>query len=116
MKIDLSNATLHNPLFLAGVNFQNNLDVSKRHGLQLTYDRAEKEMIAQFNGKMVIIPSSNIATMTPSSLKAEELGIESNVQPLKALVQTNIPVNKIQAQVSTPHGHVFANEPGKVRQ
>lgn len=101
MNIDLEFAELHNPLFLAGTNLQMKLDPTKRTGLKLIYDRAEKELLVSYNGKTAIVPASNVASMTPvSEAPAKEPAKEAVAPPPTG------------AQASTPQDHVFAR-PGK---
>ncbi len=106
MKIQLKLATLHNPLFLAGTNFGSTLDVSKRTGLTLLYDRVEKELHAFYNNSLVIIPSTNVATMTP--VDPSILGYPNAVLPItpKVILSSSIPVQgvKVKAQASVPAG------------
>ena len=99
MLVPLKHAELHNPLFLSGTNLQMKLDPSKRDGLDLVYDREEKELLVTYKDDTAIIPSSNVASMIPGTV----------VKP-KAI--THHAVATIKAQVSTPQDHVFAG-PGQ---
>jgi hypothetical protein len=65
MKIPLKFAELQNALFLGGANLQLKLDISRRTGLVLTYDQENKELIVCHVGNVAIVPTSNIASMTP---------------------------------------------------
>ena len=96
MKIKINFAELHNPLFLAGKNFQTKLDPGKTGGLTMEYDRAEKELLVHWEGQTGIIPSSNIACMTEGEVKVKA---PQHTHPIVAGIQG--------AQVSTPFGHVF---------
>lgn len=99
MKIELSFAELHNPLFLAGTNLQMKLQPEKRTGLKLTYDRAEKELLVEWQGQTAIVPSSNISSMTPKLI----------LNPAKIEPQAPTPeLARRSAQVSTPQSHVHA--------
>jgi hypothetical protein len=101
--ININIATLHNPFFLAGKNFGSQLDVSKRTGLKLSYDRAEKELLVEFNGSVAIIPSSNVASMTLENPK--DVGITTTSTPKAApITHTHHPMvaGIDRAQVSDP--------------
>lgn len=101
--IDIKFAELHNPLFLGGKNHGVKLDPGKTHGLELFYDRKEKELLIHWGKHVGIIPSSNIACM------------EEGLPEVKAPQYTHPIVAGIaSAQVSTPFGHVFEG-PGKGR-
>ncbi len=105
MRIDLKFAELHSPLFLAGTNLQLKLDPTKRTGLKLVYDRAEKELLVTWNGETAIVPTTNVSSMTPAD------------EPKKAPVLMTKPETKHPdpdmarprtAQVNTPQSHVHA--------
>lgn len=98
-KVDLKYAELHNPLFLAGKNFGLKLDLDHISNLKLVYDREEKELLVHWQGKVGIIPSSNVACM----VQVDELPKEEPVQqhPTQQLVRPS-------AQVESPQSHVFA--------
>ncbi len=136
MKVELEFAELHNPLFLSGTNLQLKLmpDGVKhgRAGLHIHYDRAEKELIVEFNGKTAIVPATNVSSMTIKEKPAEvmrapimkpaQVLATTPVQDQKASVVsaqiTESRVGKLKqpsAQVSGPSMHVFAEAPGKVR-
>lgn len=101
MKIDLNYAELHNPLFLAGKNHGLKLDANKIHGLELQYDRIEKELLVSWAGKIGIIPSSNIACMIEG---LPEVTPVKHIHPIVAGAQS--------AQVESPFSHVHAG-PGQ---
>lgn len=112
MLIPLDFAELHNALFLNGSNLQMKLDPKNKQGLILVYDRTEKELIVTYNGKIAIIPSSNVSSMTPSDPNVlGQVKTASMPQP-KAYTHKG----PIKAQVSSPIDHVFAQGPGKVRE
>ena len=106
MKINCKSADLHNPLFLGGVNLQMKLDISKRVGLTLTYDRVEKELIVELNNHVTVIPSSNIANYSP--VNAADIGVSATAQPQPVVLSSDIkPITKLKpikvnAQVSDP--------------
>ena len=56
----LSFCELHSPLFLAGTNLGVKLDITKRSGLELSYDRKAQELTISYNGVTGYVPSSNI--------------------------------------------------------
>lgn len=96
-QIDLKFAELHNALFLAGKNFGLKLDPGKLSGLELQYDRQEKELLVYWGGEVGIVPSSNIACMVQGR---PEKRAEQFTHPIVAGIAS--------AQVSTPFGHVHA--------
>jgi hypothetical protein len=110
MKIELEFAELHTPLFLGGKNFGLKLMATPQTKIELIYDRAEKELWVNFNGKTAVIPTSNVVSMTPKGL-AEVIPLDQNQ------VQT-APTGKHKktqsAQVSSPTSHVFGEGPGAV--
>lgn len=96
-QIQLKYVELHNPLFLAGTNLQTKLDPGKRGGLQLFYDRTEKELLVHWQGAVGIIPSSNVACMVEG---LPEVHVPQHTHPIVAGLQG--------AQVETPMSHVHA--------
>ncbi len=101
MKLEIEFAELHNPLFLAGTNLQMKLDPTKRTGLKLEYDRAEKELLVTYNGRMAIVPSANVSSMTPVATDPAlyaKIGTDMSLAPKV----------KPTAQVASPTDHVFA--------
>ena len=66
MKITCKFVELHGPLFLAGSNLGSKLDISKRHGMTLVYDRAYQELHVTYNDHLAVVPSSNIVSFWPS--------------------------------------------------
>lgn len=97
--IDIKFAEVHNPLFLAGKNFGMKLDPGKLAGLQLQYDRQEKELIVRWEGQTGIIPSSNIACMVEG---LPEVKVPQYTHPIVAGISS--------AQVGSPMDHVFAGQ------
>jgi hypothetical protein len=98
--LKLSFVHLHGPLFLAGTNLGEKLQTTVRN-VKLEYHRDNQELHVTFNGKMAIVPVSNVVSM--------QLYDDSTDATNKAPV---VPIGKVQAQVSTPQSHVF--EQGKV--
>lgn len=99
-------AELHKPLFLAGTNLGEKLDIGKRT-IELVYDRDHQELQVTYNAQTAIVPVSNVASMTPMSSGA----LEEQAAP-KAIAA---PLTPIKAQVSTPQDHVFKTGSGKKR-
>jgi len=108
--IDLKMATLHDNLFIAGTNFQQTLDPAKRAGLKLQFDNKNDRLIVWFAGKSLAV--KNWKTIEP--IDAKDMGWEEPKAKVKLeqVAHAAQPNQRIQAQVSTPMGHVFANEPG----
>jgi hypothetical protein len=104
MKIDLTFAELHHPLFLGGTNWQLKLQEKTAKGhLTLVYDRSEKELLVKFNEHIAIIPTTNVACMHPKL---------DSIKPIEEKKHNTQPNPKITAQVGSPMDHVFAG-PGK---
>lgn len=100
-KIDLKFAQLHNPIFFGGKNFAPKLEPRHIAGLELFYDRENKELHVHYMGAIAIVPSTNIACMV------------EGVPDQKAPLVTHPMVAGISsAQVETPFGHVHAG-PGE---
>jgi hypothetical protein len=110
--IELKYATLHNVLFLGGTNLQDKLDVSKRTGLRLVYDRKEGELLVEWAGETAIIPASNIASMIPFDPK--DVGMPSRLlSPAAPQPKPKATGKPIVAQVSDPtKDSVFAGPGG----
>ena len=90
----LKYAELHKALFLGGINLGEKLDVSRRAGLRLEYDRKEKELQVIVNGNTGIVPVANIASM-----------VEDDGAPaVKPISNPPTPSGKIKAQVQVPAG------------
>lgn len=134
MKIEIEFAELHNPLFLAGTNLQLKLPQDQHKSrLKMQYDREHKELHVFYGGKMAIVPSSNVASMTPKTLvnqiepgqtpvpmeldrKKLQVEQEKVVPQTQARGATTAKAQHLKsAQVQTPMSHVFADAPGKTR-
>jgi hypothetical protein len=107
---------LHNPLFLSGTNLGTKLDPSKRSGLLLEYDPKKRMLLVWFNQNLSLVPEPSVANMVPVNIKdtgyTEPGLVFEQVKPQEAPQ----PNSEIVAQVSTPHSHVFAAEPGHTGQ
>lgn len=97
--VDLKFAQLHNPIFLAGKNFAPKLDPTQLAGLELFYDREQKELHVHYNDVIGIIPSTNVACMV------EGIPEKKAVHQLHPIV-----AGRLTAQVETPQSHVHAGE------
>lgn len=118
MKIDLDFAEFHIPIFLGGINWGQKLFKKQSKGvLKLTYDRAEKEVIIEHGKFVVIVPTaSNVAVMAPASAVEEVKKEPAPVIEPQAVIKRGPgrpAITQPNAQVSTPHSHVFAQGPGK---
>lgn len=71
-------AELHNPLFLAGKNHGTKLDPIKDNKLTLQYVWDKKILLVGYNGKLGVVPDSNIASITLGSadIISQILGVE----------------------------------------
>lgn len=92
---------LHSPLFFAGRNWGEKIDVKNtaKGKVEMSYDRGEKELLIRCDGHTSYIPSSNIVSYTP-------LG-ETHTKAVKPTSDASANPN-VNAQVSGPHDHVFA--------
>ena len=106
MKIKLTFAELHTPLFLAGTNLQTKLKPTERGGLVLIYDDEREKLLVYWNKQLAVIPHGNVACMHPEDPTI--FGEIEEGKPAKAPVLK--PGKPIKAQVSTPQDHVFAGE------
>lgn len=127
MKIEVEFAELHNPLFLNGTNLQMKLDPTRRPNLTLIYDRSEKELLVYYFGKLAIVPTSNVGSMTISDAKS--LGDVPGLPGVKSKAKETVEkdadatierMDKFKAglkgaQVSSPTSHVFEPGAGKVK-
>ncbi len=115
MKVDIQFAHLHSGIFIAGTGLSEKLDVSMRQkGAMiegLTYDREYKELLIKYKGVVAIVPSSNIACMTPK----EEVKAAPATAPQAEKQKPGPKPGKVSAQVSGPSLHVFVDGPGKTR-
>jgi len=104
-KVTVGFVHLHGPLFFAGKNFKDRIDIRADktpdgQPLSMEYDRTEKELVIRGGKYESFIPSSNIVSYSP---------IESVKKIPQAQTTTNVSANpSINAQVSGPHDHVFA--------
>lgn len=97
-KIQLKFAELRSPLFLKGKNFQLKLDPGALPGLELFYNKPDKELLVHWEGETGIVPMGNVAVMVPGIPKPPF--VQSSHPIVAGLAQT--------AQVQTPYSHVHA--------
>lgn len=99
-KMEVSFAHLHTPLFFAGRNWGEKLDVrhTAKGKITMTYDKEEKTLHVRCDGLEAYIPSSNLVSYSP--LKNPPLKVQE--------VSHAGAVPGMNAQVSGPHDHVFA--------
>ncbi len=108
MKLEF--AELQNPLFLAGKNHGTKLHATRPGDPALDFNEEKNLLYIQYNGKLGLIPLSNVVSMTPKAEEEKEVlqAPENNVQ--------TAPTGKHQknrnAQVNTPTSHVFGEGPG----
>lgn len=78
MRVNLTYLELHNPLFLSG-NLGAKIDPKNKGGIKMEYDFELVSAIVQYGGRIALIPSSNIASMTlDPAVAADVLGIKSS--------------------------------------
>ena len=101
MKIDLEFVELHQPLFLAGVNFSTKLTPAMKGGIKMWYDTELEHTFVIYNGKVAMIENTASKTMYDPS----QLGINAKASILTkpVLVQADAtPTTWSGAQVETP--------------
>lgn len=89
----------HSPLFHAGKNFTNKVEVHRIPGLEIKYDEAPRLFYVEYLGRTAVIPESSafLWEFTPEKPPAEVVNEHKTHD-----------VGKIKsAQVSSPMGHVF---------
>lgn len=103
--IEVGYAKFRDDLFINGKNFGKAIDKSDhRHtGVEMVYDREEKEMIVSWMGRTAHIPSTNVAVYCPGP------AMDRRTQQIAHAMVAGI---SGAAQVETPFGHVHAG-PGK---
>lgn len=108
MKIPLSFAELHTPLFLAGKNFGVKLDHKKHPGITLDYDTDRDWLTVGWKHQgdhEAWVPLPNVVSMTPSGAPAKT----PTEQLAKAIAPSpDMARGKLSAQVETPQSHVHA--------
>lgn len=114
MKLPLSFVELHAPLFMGegtGKNWGVKLYKKQAKGdLLLTYDREHGEVLVKHGNAIAIIPLPNVISMWPESEAVQE-------NPASLVQHKPVGRPPKNAQVSTPHDHVFAgNGAGKTRE
>lgn len=117
--IDIKYAKIHDTsLILAGNNLKNGLDPQHREGLRIQYDKDEDVVVVwakhPINKEydMAIVPLAAVAYMIPYDYKKSGYKLPPEIIKPKGPVEAGQANLKIQAQVSTPTGHVFSDEPG----
>jgi hypothetical protein len=95
MRTKIKWAELHAPLFLGGTNLGQKLDHKVKGGVSMEYDEEKRHLYVTFNAHTARIPETSVLSMVEGEHKVVEIK-----QPA--------PSGKpIQAQVSSPHDHVF---------
>lgn len=111
MKIELSFAELHAPLFLAGKNFGMKLDHKKHAGIKLLYNDDSKFLEVGWTNSAgdhdAWVPLSNVASMTPDKRQPQVSAKPSAIEQAAKAGQMAAKAI-ISAQVSTPQSHVHA--------
>lgn len=98
---------LHAPLFFAGKNFKEKIDIRSDKSpdgklLSFEYDRDEKELTVRCGKHEQIIPNTNIRGI-------ERLQVTNSIPQIPTTSGASANPS-IQAQVSGPHDHVFAGQ------
>lgn len=103
-------AKFHTPLFLAGTNLGEKVDLKHRHDVSMAWDTQERFLIIWLKDECTELPEANIAQMIPSIMRILPDFLKRDVPPLKPVPPV---VHKaVSAQVETPHSHVFAGPGG----
>ena len=84
-------AELTAPMFFHGINLTSKLDVGKRSGMALDYDRDTRELKVTISGESTYVPASALLHYTP--------GDKASPKPENKHTAQRAPVN---AQVSDP--------------
>jgi hypothetical protein len=105
---------LHEPLFLAGVNFGNKLQPRSGKGhLELTHDDVSDHVIVNFNGQIAHIKNwASFNEETPELETTEVVPIARSAAAVKAQASGPGLGLKFQAQVETPIDKV-QGKPGR---
>ncbi len=98
--IKISRVELHTPIFVGGHNLGAKLDAGRRKDLDMQYDGKGQLLFVTFNGETAMVPVPAIASMVAETFKRETPSVLKAAKPV------------VDAQVSSPTGHVFAG-PGK---
>jgi hypothetical protein len=99
MKVEF--AELHAPLFHGGKN--HGAKLFNKDGLELDYDKGERELKVVYKGQPTYLPSTSVHNYTPAIEKAQAAIVPA--------VHHDQDTRKIKsAQVSGPHDHVFQGE------
>src|SRR4051812_28251391 len=107
MRFEAKYVTLHTPLFLAGTNLSDKLDINKRTDIKLVYDSEDKELYVIYNQQIALVLSSNIASIIPKDVSSFGFDVST---PAQLNTPVPAPSKPIKAQASTPQDHVFAGE------
>lgn len=102
--IEILRITTHNPLFVAGTNMGQKLDVTQKTGLKLFFDRNLDVFHVYYKNDFETIERSNVSHWRATDPK--QLGLTFDVAPAKKVNQfvTAPMVANIQdAQVEHPH-------------
>ncbi len=103
--LQLEMAELHSNIFVAGKNLGPKLQPKMTTGLKINYDRKEKELHVEWNGKTALVPVTNIVSMI---VMTKESALEPVVNPIASAG----PNPKVTAQYDSPMSHVFAGPGG----
>lgn len=110
--INLKFIETHNPIFINGVNLGQKIDITKRTNLYIQHDEKKDKYLIWVNGGLAILPPSSVNSSIPIDIKDtgyKHPTFEVEIQKPVEAAQFN---GKIQAQISHPHDHVFAQQPG----
>lgn len=98
MRTKISWAELHAPLFLNGTNLGQKLDHKTKGGVIMEYDEEKRHLYVSYGGATARVPETSVLTMVEKT---------AEVVPIVVAKPTGKP---IEAQVSTPQGHVHAGK------
>jgi hypothetical protein len=90
----------HTPLFVGKKNMPEKIQSFQVKDVEMSFDQKNGLVLVKYNGETALVPLSNVAAMIAAPAEARQQ------PPLKAVAQA------VDAQVSSPTGHVFAG-PGK---
>lgn len=104
MKIAIELANLHSPHFhmsgIGGKNMGDKLDVRSARDIKIEWNTETKQLEVSWNGRIGLIPESNIKSMFPQEATVIEMPVNKS-SPIRKETRST-------AQVETPQDHVFA--------
>lgn len=89
----------HSPMFHAGKNFGDKIEVKRHEGLKILFDEKERRFHIDYKGRKAVMPEM-------SAFIWESVG-NDDIPMIVNEHRTERFEGRLEAQVSTPMGHVF---------